>query len=141
MVWMAIEVAWAIDLDEQLMGITVLAAGTSVPDALSSLAVAKQGYGDMAFASAVGSNVFDFGIGLPVPWIFYIALRNELGHGLNFVPLNSPNLWVRFPRSAGGDAPLAHAPLPAEPVERHHPPLYDSPHGKGHPALEVAAHV
>ena len=75
-----------------IMGLVVLAAGTSIPDALSSIVVAKQGDGgiihaspcvtsatkvdfaanmlvaDMACANAVGSNVFNIflGIGLPM---------------------------------------------------------------------------
>ena len=50
------------------MGLVVLAAGTSIPDALSSIVVAKSGDGDMACANAVGSNVFNIflGIGLPM---------------------------------------------------------------------------
>jgi len=35
------------------MGVTLLAAGTSIPDAMSSIMVAKQGMGDMAVANAV----------------------------------------------------------------------------------------
>jgi hypothetical protein len=35
------------------MGVTVLAAGTSIPDAMSSIVVARQGMGDMAVANAV----------------------------------------------------------------------------------------
>jgi len=30
---------------------------------------ARQGYGDMAVSSSIGSNVFDILVGLPVPWI------------------------------------------------------------------------
>ncbi|MDP2669609.1 MAG: hypothetical protein Q8O99_00965 [bacterium] len=36
-----------------------MAAGTSVPDLLSSVIVAKQGRGDMAVTNALGSNIFD----------------------------------------------------------------------------------
>lgn len=42
-----------------VMGLTVLAAGTSVPDALASVAVARMGHADMAVSNAIGSNVFD----------------------------------------------------------------------------------
>lgn len=52
----------------QVMGLTFLAAGTSIPDAMGSIAVAKQGEGDMAVANALGSNVFDILVGLGVPW-------------------------------------------------------------------------
>jgi hypothetical protein len=54
-----------------IMGLTVLAAGTSVPDLLSSVIVARRGQGDMAVSSSVGSNIFDILVGLPVPWILF----------------------------------------------------------------------
>ncbi|RXM97087.1 Sodium/potassium/calcium exchanger 3 [Acipenser ruthenus] len=50
------------------MGITFLAAGTSVPDCMASLIVARQGMGDMAVSNSIGSNVFDILIGLGLPW-------------------------------------------------------------------------
>jgi len=52
-----------------IMGCTILAAGTSVPDAIGSLIVAKQGQGDMAVSNAIGSNVFDILLGLGIPWM------------------------------------------------------------------------
>jgi len=56
-----------------IMGLTVLAAGTSVPDLLSSVIVARRGSGDMAVSSSIGSNIFDILVGLPIPWIMYTA--------------------------------------------------------------------
>merc|ERR1712100_753417 len=67
--------AWGIS--SFIMGITFLAMGTSVPDALGSIAVAKEGEGDMAVSNAIGSNVFDICIGLGLPW--FIATLKE-GH-------------------------------------------------------------
>jgi K+-dependent Na+/Ca+ exchanger-like protein len=52
-----------------IMGVTVLAAGTSVPDAIGSLLVARDGQGDMAVSNAIGSNVFDILLGLGLPWM------------------------------------------------------------------------
>ena len=72
------------------MGLTLLAGGTSIPDALSSLAVAKRGFGDMAVSSSIGSNVFDILIGLPVPWI--IACWIGLNGG--WVKIYSENLLI-----------------------------------------------
>lgn len=60
-------------IPDELMGLTVLAAGTSVPDLLSSVIVARRGQGDMAVSSSVGSNIFDILVGLPVPWLIYSA--------------------------------------------------------------------
>ena len=59
-----------------IMGLTLLAAGTSVPDMLSSVVVAKQGKGDMAVSSSIGSNIFDVTVGLPLPWIFFFIKYN-----------------------------------------------------------------
>jgi len=56
-----------------VMGLTFLAGGTSIPDLLSSVIVAKQGFGDMAVSSSIGSNIFDVTVGLPVPWLLYSA--------------------------------------------------------------------
>ena len=62
-----------IGIPSVVMGYTLLAAGTSVPDLLSSIIVARQGYGDMAVSSSIGSNIFDIMVGLPVPWLLYIV--------------------------------------------------------------------
>jgi len=48
------------------MGLTFLAAGTSIPDLFTSVIVAKKGFGDMAVSSSVGSNIFDVTIGYVV---------------------------------------------------------------------------
>jgi len=60
-----------------IMGLTVLAAGTSVPDLLSSVIVARRGSGDMAVSSSIGSNIFDILVGLPFPWILYTSIRKK----------------------------------------------------------------
>lgn len=60
-----------------VMGFTVLAAGTSIPDLLSSVIVAQRGFGDMAVSSSIGSNIFDILFGLPVPWMLYCAYKKK----------------------------------------------------------------
>eukprot|EP00241_Pyramimonas_parkeae_P003940 CAMPEP_0114251546 /NCGR_PEP_ID=MMETSP0058-20121206/15329_1 /TAXON_ID=36894 /ORGANISM="Pyramimonas parkeae, CCMP726" /LENGTH=623 /DNA_ID=CAMNT_0001365357 /DNA_START=658 /DNA_END=2526 /DNA_ORIENTATION=- len=59
------------------MGVTVLAAGTSLPDALGSVAVAKQGQGDMAVSNAIGSNIFDILFGLGLPWLITTLAQDK----------------------------------------------------------------
>lgn len=60
-----------------VMGFTVLAAGTSIPDLLSSVIVAQRGFGDMAVSSSIGSNIFDILFGLPVPWLLYCLIKGK----------------------------------------------------------------
>eukprot|EP00968_Pinguiococcus_pyrenoidosus_P027542 scaffold7381_cov310-Pinguiococcus_pyrenoidosus.AAC.88 len=68
MVWWAAIIGQVIGISDTIMGLTLLAAGTSIPDALSSVYMARAGEGDMAVSSSIGSNVFDILVGLPLPW-------------------------------------------------------------------------
>ncbi|XP_053330701.1 sodium/potassium/calcium exchanger 4 isoform X2 [Spea bombifrons] len=68
MVWMVTVIGYTLGIPDVIMGITFLAAGTSVPDCMASLIVARQGLGDMAVSNSIGSNVFDILVGLGVPW-------------------------------------------------------------------------
>lgn len=43
-----------IAIPQAIMGLTFLAAGTSVPDLITSVIVAKKGFGDMAVSSSIG---------------------------------------------------------------------------------------
>merc|ERR1712070_808542 len=63
------------NLSEAILGLTIVAAGTSVPDMLTSVIVAKKGKGDMAVSSSIGSNIFDVTVGMPVPWLFYMMVE------------------------------------------------------------------
>ena len=52
-----------------VIALTVLAAGTSVPDLIASVKTAKDGYGDTAITNAIGSNVFDVLGNLGLTWV------------------------------------------------------------------------
>ena len=41
-------------------------------DAISSILVARDGFGDMAVSNAIGSNVFDINLGLGLPFLIRI---------------------------------------------------------------------
>merc|ERR1719453_1653638 len=66
-----------------VMSFTILAAGTSVPDLVSSMAVARAGEGDMAVSSSIGSNIFDILVGLPLPWILKIGIVEMAINGIS----------------------------------------------------------
>ncbi|XP_029057327.1 sodium/potassium/calcium exchanger 2 isoform X2 [Monodon monoceros] len=75
MVWWAHQVGETIGISEEIMGLTILAAGTSIPDLITSVIVARKGLGDMAVSSSVGSNIFDITVGLPLPWLLYTTIH------------------------------------------------------------------
>lgn len=74
MVWWATLTGQALGISDAVMGLTFLAAGTSVPDLITSVLVAKEGKGDMAVSSSIGSNLFDVTVGLPLPWLLYAII-------------------------------------------------------------------
>uniref|UniRef100_A0A8C0K7A0 Sodium/potassium/calcium exchanger 1 n=1 Tax=Canis lupus dingo TaxID=286419 RepID=A0A8C0K7A0_CANLU len=88
MVWWAHQVGETVGISEEIMGLTILAAGTSIPDLITSVIVARKGLGDMAVSSSVGSNIFDITVGLPVPWLLFSLLN-----GLQPVPVSSNGLF------------------------------------------------
>nr|XP_057930869.1 sodium/potassium/calcium exchanger 2 isoform X2 [Doryrhamphus excisus] len=69
MVWWAHQVGDTFSIPVEIMGLTVLAVGSSIPDIMTSVIVARKGLGDMAVSSCVGNNIFNITIGLPVPWL------------------------------------------------------------------------
>ena len=68
LVWMVTVIGFTLGIPDTIMGLTLLAAGTSVPDAMSSVIVARNGQGDMAVSNSIGSNIFDILICLGLPW-------------------------------------------------------------------------
>lgn len=80
MVMTAAHIGCVFSIDPEIMGICVLAIGTSVPDAMGSVIVARKGEADMAIANAIGSNVFDILLGLGVPWLAKgISVNDSVG--------------------------------------------------------------
>jgi solute carrier family 24 (sodium/potassium/calcium exchanger), member 4 len=80
MVWMVTVIGFTFGIPDSIMGITFLAAGSSVPDALSSVLVVRQGLVDMGVSNTFGSNVFDLLIGLALPWFCKILISGEAIH-------------------------------------------------------------
>lgn len=78
MVDSATRVGCVIDVPITVMSLIVLAAGTSVPDMIASMAVAREGHADMAAANAVGSNTFDILLGLGFPWLIATMAGKEI---------------------------------------------------------------
>ncbi|XP_077331348.1 sodium/potassium/calcium exchanger 2 isoform X5 [Lithobates pipiens] len=88
MVWWAHQVGETIGITEEIMGLTILAAGTSIPDLITSVIVARKGLGDMAVSSSVGSNIFDITVGLPMPWLLF-----SIFHRMKPVAVSSNGLF------------------------------------------------
>ncbi|KAG5887630.1 hypothetical protein JTB14_036275 [Gonioctena quinquepunctata] len=87
--WLITIIGDTLDIPDSVMGLTFLAAGTSVPEAVSSVIVTKQGHGTMGLSSSIGSNTFDILLCLGIPWMIK-----------TFYPKIPGNHWIQI-NSAG----------------------------------------
>ncbi len=55
----AAAVARRFDISESVIGITILAAGTSLPELMTSIVAARKGSEGLALGNAIGSNIFN----------------------------------------------------------------------------------
>lgn len=95
---MSYMVAWDITIigdtlkiPDSVMGLTFLAAGMSVPEAVSSVIVTNQGHGTMGISNSIGSNIFDVLLCLGLPW-FIKAIFSPKVPGQHYVQINSEGL-------------------------------------------------
>lgn len=58
-VWGAVELATSWGMSELLIGLTIVAIGTSLPELVASVAAARRGEHDMALGNVIGSNLFN----------------------------------------------------------------------------------
>lgn len=59
LVWGAVEVAHGFGVSDLLIGLTVVAIGTSLPELASSVIAARKGEHDIALGNVIGSNMFN----------------------------------------------------------------------------------
>lgn len=59
LVWGAVEIAHAFGVSDLVIGLTVIAIGTSLPELASSLVAVRKGEHDLALGNVVGSNLFN----------------------------------------------------------------------------------
>ena len=59
MVWAAVAFARALGISEVVIGLTIVAAGTSLPEVAASVAASLKGQRDMAVGNVVGSCIFN----------------------------------------------------------------------------------
>lgn len=59
LVWGAVEIAQSLGVSDLIIGLTIIAIGTSLPELASSVVAARKGEHDMVVGNILGSNVFN----------------------------------------------------------------------------------
>ncbi|WP_250657308.1 calcium/sodium antiporter [Alkalimarinus coralli] len=67
LVWGASGVARELGVSELIIGLTIVAIGTSLPELAASVASALKGHHDIALGNIIGSNLFNLLAVLPIP--------------------------------------------------------------------------
>lgn len=67
LVWGAVEIATALGVSELVIGLTIVAIGTSLPELAASIAAALKKQHDIALGNIVGSNLFNLAAVMAVP--------------------------------------------------------------------------
>lgn len=55
----AVDIAQAVGLSETVIGLTIVAIGTSMPELVTSIIAIRKGQGDVALGNVLGSNIFN----------------------------------------------------------------------------------
>ncbi|CAF2342261.1 unnamed protein product [Rotaria sp. Silwood2] len=75
LVWLVVIVGFTLHIPDSIMGLTVLAFGSSIEEIFSAIVMTRRGHPEMAIAGSIGSNVFDILMGLGIPWLFRNLMR------------------------------------------------------------------
>ena len=59
LVWGAVEIAHALGVSDLVIGLTIVALGTSLPELAASVIAARKGEHDIALGNVIGSNMFN----------------------------------------------------------------------------------
>lgn len=79
LVWAASHIATMLGVSELIIGLTIVAVGTSLPELAASVASAMKGHADMAVGAIVGSNMFNILLVLAIPGFWgTISLQPEV---------------------------------------------------------------
>jgi cation:H+ antiporter len=86
----AVDVAEALNMSEDVIGATIVAIGTSLPELATSIVAARKGHAELALGNIIGSNIFNIlmvlgvtsiVVPLPVPWAEH-GMRTVVGLAL-----------------------------------------------------------
>ncbi len=54
-----VEIAKSFEISEAVIGLTIIAIGTSLPELVTAVMAARHGHGDVALGNVIGSNIFN----------------------------------------------------------------------------------
>ncbi len=83
----AVDMATALGISEKIIGLTIVAAGTSLPELATSVVAAIKKNNDIAVGNIIGSNIFN---------IFFILSLSALSKPIIFNPVFNIDIYLLF---------------------------------------------
>ena len=84
----AVNIATELGVSEKIIGLTIVAAGTSMPELATSVVAALRGNSDIAVGNVIGSNIFN---------IFFILAISAMVHPVDYnIKFNKDLLFLGF---------------------------------------------
>lgn len=92
----ATHIAKSLGVSERIIGLTIIALGTSLPELVTSVTATKKGEYDIAIGNIVGSNLFNIGIvlGLPILLFGTVSIGTFNNIDLIFMILSALALFI-----------------------------------------------
>ncbi|MDR2907899.1 MAG: calcium/sodium antiporter [Bacteroidales bacterium] len=81
----AVGLARAFDISEKVIGLTIVALGTSLPELVTSITAILKKSGDIAIGNIIGSNIFN---------IFFILGTSTTIHPMPFSPVFNHDIYI-----------------------------------------------
>ena len=69
-------IAEMLGVSQRMIGLTIIAMGTSLPELVTSVIATKKGEYDIAIDNVVGSNIFNFGVVIGLPVLLFGSIPN-----------------------------------------------------------------
>lgn len=84
----------AFGIKDSLLGLTLAAAGTSFPNLVASILVARRGQSGMAIANAIGSNIQNVFLALGFPWVAKALISPNLRFHQDTTDIDVGIMWM-----------------------------------------------
>jgi cation:H+ antiporter len=78
LVWGATGIASAMGVSDLIIGLTIVAIGTSLPELAASVTSALKGHHDIAIGNVIGSNIFNLLAVMPIPGILAVTAVDSM---------------------------------------------------------------
>ena len=80
LLWFASSAGAQLGIPDFVMGLTVLAVGLGLPDGISTVIMARNGFGDMALSNTISNCVISLTLGIAGPWVLASFFRGPLAY-------------------------------------------------------------